>query len=124
MSSFRCRWYLVSLPLVFLAARALPAQTVVPDTLASRHVGEVITVEGTVHDVHISKRHGITYLNFGGAYPDITFAVHVPDSVGSRIPELPRLAGRRTRVTGQIWLQDDRWPAITVTDPAQVRPVE
>jgi len=124
MSSWRCRWYPVLITLTPLAVRGLPAQTVVPDTLAAGHVGEVITVEGRVHDVHVSSQRGVSFLNFGGAFPRITFTAHVPDSVAARIPGLTGLGGRGVRVTGRIWLQDDKWPAITITDPGQLRPLE
>jgi hypothetical protein len=121
---WRRRWYLISLPLALLAARALSAQTLVPDTLALQHVGEVVTVEGTVHDVHVSSHRGMTFMNFGGAFPNVTFSAWVPDSVGARIAGLTGLGGRRVRVTGRIWLQEEKLPAITVNDPAQVAPVE
>ena len=124
MSSWCRRWYVISLPLALLAVRALPAQTVVSDTLAAQHVGELVTVEGTVHDVHVSSRRRMSFMNFGGAFPDITFSAHVPDSVGAKIPGLAGLGGKRVRVTGRIWLQEEKWPAIMVDDPAQLAPVE
>ncbi len=124
MSSCRRGWFLVSLPLALMAARPVRAQALVPDTLAGRHVGEVVAVEGTVHDVHVSSQRGVSFMNFGGAFPNITFSAHVPDSVGARIPGLTGLGGKRVRVTGKVWLQDGKWPAITVTDPAQLTPLE
>ena len=124
MNPWRRRWYLISLSLALFVAGKLQAQTVVPDTLALRHLGEVVTVEGRVNDVHVSSKRATTFMNFGGAFPNITFAAHVPDSVGVRIPGLTGLGGKRVRVTGKVWLQDDKWPAITVNHPAQVAAVE
>jgi hypothetical protein len=121
---WRRRWYLILLPLALFSAAALQSQTVVPDTLALKHLGEVVTVEGRVNDVHVSSKRATTFMNFGGAFPDITFSAHVPDSVGARIVGLNGLGGRRVRVTGEVWLQDEKWPAITVSDPAQIVTVE
>jgi hypothetical protein len=118
------RWLPIPLLLAVLAVRALPAQVVVSDTLAAQHIGELVTVEGTVHDVHVSSRRGMSFMNFGGAFPNISFSAHVPDSVSARFPGLPGLGGKRVRVTGRIWLQDEQFPAITVTDPTQVAPLE
>ena len=109
--------------LFFATVRPVAAQTVVSDSAVARHVGEVVAVEGVVHDVHVASRRGISFLNFGGAFPNITFSAHVPDSIAAKIPGLTGLGGKRVRVSGKIWLQDDKWPAITVTDPAQLTPV-
>ena len=109
--------------MLFFAVVPTQAQKVVSDSAAAQHVGEVVTVEAVVHDVHVAARRGIVYLNIGGAFPNITFSAHVPDSVAAKIPGLTGLGGKRVRVTGKIWLQDDKWPAITVTDPAQLIPV-
>jgi hypothetical protein len=84
----------------------------------------MVTVEGTVNDVHVSSKRATTFMNFGGAFPNITFSAHVPDPVGARIPGLNGLGGRRVRVTGMVWLQDEKWPAITVNDPTQIITVE
>jgi len=36
------------------------------------------------------------------------------------VPALAALAGRRVRATGTVWLQDGKWPAITVADSARL----
>jgi hypothetical protein len=84
----------------------------------------VVTVEGVVHDVHVSSQRGVSFMNFGGAFPGITFSAHVPDSVASRIAGLTGMGGKRVRVKGLVWLQDGKWPAITVTEPHQLEPLE
>jgi hypothetical protein len=49
---------------------ALQAQTppIIPDSEASAHVGQNVTVEGIVSAVTTSRK-GNTFINFGGIYP-------------------------------------------------------
>jgi hypothetical protein len=117
------RSFRLSLAVALCCAGPLAAQEIVPDTLAARRAGDVVTVEGMVHDVHVSSHRKTTFMNFGAAYPHSTFAAWVPGSVGTRIAGVNGLAGRRVRVTGLVWLQDGKLPAITVTDPGQLEPV-
>lgn len=112
-----------ALPL-FLAmgASRAQAQSIVSDSLAGGHVGEVMTVEGLVHDVHISTRHRTIYFNFSAGYPDQSFSAIVPDSAFDRFPDAAKWGMMRVRVTGLIWLQDGKTPAITLADPAALEP--
>ena len=96
---------------------------VVPDSAAARYVGREVTVEGTVARVKPSRHQQTIFLNFGADYPNHTFSVWVPDSAAARlggVPALAALAGRRVRATGTVWLQDGKWPAITVADPGRL----
>jgi hypothetical protein len=88
--------------------------SVVPDTLAGSHVNQRITVEGRVANVKVGRHHGTTFLNFRFPYPDHSFSAWIPDSVAGQFPAVERLAGRTVRVTGTVWMQDDKWPAITL----------
>ena len=91
---------------------------VVSDRDAARYIGRMAVVTGTVAQVKDHARHGFAYLNFARPHPDETFAVLIPDSVVGRFGDLTRFEGHQARVTGRLWLQDGRWPAITLTDPA------
>lgn len=96
---------------------------VVPDSAAARYVGREVTVEGTVARVKPSQHQRTTFLNFGADYPNHTFSVWVPDSALARVggPDaLAALAGRRVRVRGTVWLQDQKWPAVTLLDSARL----
>jgi hypothetical protein len=104
-----------------LGAGRVHAQAIVPDSLARQHVGEVVTVEGLVRDVHISARHRTIYFNFTAPYPDQTFSAIVPDSVFDRFSDAAKWGMRRVRVTGQVWLQDGRTPAVTLSDTAALQ---
>ncbi len=118
------RWIVLPLLLLpCLGVRGAQAQQVVADSLASKHVGEVVTVEGLVRDVHISTRHRTIYFNFTAPYPGQTFSAIVPDSAFDRFPDAAKWGMTLVRVTGRVWLQDGRTPAVTLTDPARLQRV-
>lgn len=114
------------LPALLLGCAAAPSAggpawtTVVITTAARAHevVGQNATVVGTVAQVKTGAHHGHAYLNFGARHPDETFSVLIPDSVLARFGDLTRFEGHSARATGMVWLQDGRYPAMTLTDPA------
>jgi hypothetical protein len=116
------RVWLVPALLLILSGRLVHAQQIVPDSLAGMHVGEVVTVEGLVHDVHISTRHRMVYFNFTTAYPAQTFSAIVPDSAFDLFADVAKWGMTRVRVTGVVWLQEGRTPAVTLADPALLQP--
>jgi hypothetical protein len=99
-----------------LVAQETP-MSVVADSVAHTVLGQLATVEGTVVEVKTRARHGFSYLNLGGRFPEHRLGVLIPDSVRSRFGDLEQLLGRRIRVTGQVWMQDGKWPAITLDRP-------
>jgi hypothetical protein len=105
-------------PAGLLLAAPVAAQdtgaVIVPDTLAAQHVGRVVTVEGRIATVKVSRHRGTTYLNFRFPYPDHSFSAWIPDSVAGEFPGVEALAGRTVRVTGEVWMQDGKWPAMTL----------
>lgn len=105
------------------AQSAPPAPTTVlqlPDSAARRGVGEVVTVTGLVVQVKSQAHMGFAYLNFGGRYPAHTFSVIIPDTVLARFGDLTRFEGHTARAHGTIFLQNDKWPAMVLTDPADL----
>ena len=80
-------------------------QRVVRDSEAASHVGESVTVEGTVASVH-GTRSGTTFLNFGAAYPKQTFTALIFSSATSRFPQ--QWEGKHVRVTGKVRLYRDQ----------------
>ena len=52
-----------------LAAASAHAETIVAAADAGKHVGETVTVEGTVSAVHTESRSGVTFIDVGGATP-------------------------------------------------------
>ncbi|MEO6067720.1 MAG: hypothetical protein ABJB33_04695 [Gemmatimonadota bacterium] len=110
------------LALLLACAPARPGQGVqavaVSASTAQQAAGQVATVTGQVVQVKDHAHHGFAYLNFGGRYPDHTFSVLIPDSAVAKFGDLSRFEGHRARATGLVWLQDGKWPAMTLTDPA------
>ena len=110
-----------TLALVTAVAVTTPAlaqdAVVVPDTAVARHVGERVTVEGPVATVKVSAHRHTTYLNFRHPYPDHSFSAWIADTLAGRFPAPAELEGRRVRVTGVVWMQDGKWPAVTLERP-------
>jgi DNA/RNA endonuclease YhcR with UshA esterase domain len=90
-----------------LTAGNLLAEDITPDD-AAKHVGEVVTVRGTVVQVFLSKG-GNAYLNFGAAFPNQTFSA---DVLAKQTPQL--LAG------GSDWLTVFEGKAVVVTGKIQM----
>jgi DNA/RNA endonuclease YhcR with UshA esterase domain len=104
---------------VFAVVGEAPAQQrVVRDSEAASHVGESVTVEGTVASVHVT-RSGTTFLNFGAAYPKQTFTAVIFPSVASLFPNPQQWEGKRVRITGQVRLYRDR-PEIVLEASSQL----
>jgi DNA/RNA endonuclease YhcR with UshA esterase domain len=114
-------------PLVFaalisgsgLVAFSANAETVIPDTEAAQHVGQTVSVEGTITKVFKSKN-GNTFLNFGGDYPDVTFVVWIPqDAQEAADPSLTNLQGKKVKIVGTIQLYRGK-PEIKVSTKEQI----
>jgi hypothetical protein len=71
------------------------------DREAAAHVGERVTIEGTIASVFRSPS-GNLYLNFGADYPRQTFTAVALSPVPSWTRGLDTLKGRRLRVCGKI----------------------
>jgi len=85
----RCHSLLLLVLAASLLAASLEAQTatVIPDTEASRHVGQKATVEGVVVTVFTSNN-GNTFINFGGKYPHQTFTGWIPKDSAPAIKQI------------------------------------
>ena len=100
------------------AGPAVAALRQLSDSGARQGIGERVVITGPVVQVKSHAHDGTAYLNFGGRFPDHTFSVIIPDTAVARFGDLIRFEGHRARVTGTIWLQDGKYPAMTLTDPA------
>lgn len=95
------------------------AETVISDSEAAQHVGQNISVEGTITKVFKSKN-GNTFLNFGGDYPDVTFVVWIPqDAPEAADPSLTNLQGKKVKIVGTIQLYRGK-PEIKVSTKEQI----
>jgi len=100
----------------------LPAQaqgpTVRPDE-AARYVGQVVTVEGQVVQVSVSRQSNTTFLNFGGRYPDHVFVAVIFRSAASAFPDPTQWEGRRVHVRGRVRMYRGK-PEIVLDSPSQL----
>jgi hypothetical protein len=93
--------------------------TVIPFIQAAQHVGQHVTVEGTVAKVFTS-RNGNTFLAFGADYPNELFTGWIPrDSALSADPALWSLRGRRVKLTAIVELYRSK-PEIKIVSADQL----
>lgn len=101
-----------------VVGQARSQELVIRDSEAASHVGQTLTVEGTVASVHVT-RSGTTFLNFGAAYPNQTFSAVIFPSAASRFPNPQQLEGKRVRVGGPVRLYRGR-PEIILETSGQL----
>jgi DNA/RNA endonuclease YhcR with UshA esterase domain len=100
-------------------AGTIRAETIISDSEAAQHVGQTVSVEGTITKVFKSKN-GNTFLNFGGDYPDVTFVVWIPqDAPEAADPSLTNLQGKKVKIVGTIQLYRGK-PEIKVSTKEQI----
>ncbi len=112
------RMLILSLGFALVAAPAL-AETIQP-TDAGTHVGQTVTVAGTVSEVHTSTRSGVTFINMGGRYPDDAFTGVIFSEDASKFPDVAALNGKAVEITGPIRLHKGK-PEIILKDAAQLK---
>ena len=103
-----------------LVASALPAraETIAPGE-AKDHVGQTVTIEAPVSDVHIGRA-GVTFLDLGGAYPDNALAAVVFASDRAKFPNLATLKGKTVAISGAVVLYQNR-PEIILKTAEQLK---
>lgn len=112
------RTLILTLGFALLAAPAL-AETIQP-TDAAAHVGQTVTVAGTVSEVHTSTRSGATFVNMGGRYPDDAFTGVIFSEDASKFPGVEALSGKTVEITGLVRLHKGK-PEIVLKDRAQLK---
>lgn len=93
------------------------AGTVVSPFDAGKRVGQYVTVQGQVTQVHVSRK-GNIFLNMGGRYPHNAFTVVMFNRSGFSAGEIENLSGRQIRVKGYVKLYRGK-PEIVLTEPAR-----
>ena len=109
---------ILALILCAIAARA-DRPIVIKDSEAIHYVGKEAEVRGRVVSVTTSPL-GTTFINFGGEYPNQTFAGYI--AVGSTITADRRLTiiqGKTIGITGTIQLRDGK-PEIEIVSADQI----
>src|SRR5262249_33237614 len=94
--------------------------TMIKDSEAIKYVGKEVEVRGRVVSVTASPL-GTTFINFGGAYPNQTFAGFI--AAGSPITSDQRLTmiqGKTISITGTIRLREGK-PEIEIVSADQIK---
>jgi RecJ-like exonuclease len=110
---------MIALVLCAIAAHANEPK-VIKDSEAIQYVGQEVEVQGCVVCVTTSPL-GTTFINFGGEYPNQTFAGFI--SAGSRIATDQRLTmiqGKIISITGTIQLRYGK-PEIEIVSLDQIK---
>jgi len=87
------------LALIAPAALALPA---VAPSEAPKHLGETVTVEGAVDEVHTDARSGVTFINLGGRFPNQALTCVIFRDDAPKFPNVDELPGHVVRITGKV----------------------
>jgi DNA/RNA endonuclease YhcR with UshA esterase domain len=95
------------------------ARTIAP-TEAKDHVGQSVTVEGRVSEVHHTASGNAIFIDIGGRYPDNVFAAVIFQDDFDKFPDIDALEGKTVDVTGPIKRYKGK-PEIILTDPAQIK---
>jgi DNA/RNA endonuclease YhcR with UshA esterase domain len=104
---------------LMLAAASAHAETIAPNE-APNHVGQNVTVEGTVSEVDHAASRGVTFIDMGGHYPNNPFAAVIFKDDTDKFPDVDTLNGRTIDVTGLIRLYQGR-AEIILNDPAKIK---
>ena len=89
-----------------------------PDSQASAHVGQAVTIVGTVTGTHVTAK-GTEFLNFGARYPAQDFTVVIFASSAAKVGDIGRYYGKRVAVTGRVQLYQGK-PEIVVNSSTQL----
>lgn len=96
----------IGLSTVFVAAPAWAA--VIAATAASSHVGQSVTVEGTVSEVHAARSGKETFIDLGGIYPNQTFTAVIFARSMATVVDISGLKGKTVDITGTIQLYEGK----------------
>jgi DNA/RNA endonuclease YhcR with UshA esterase domain len=110
--------------LVFALGLALTAIPAVAETIqpsdAPKHIGEIVTVEGTVNEVHTDARSGATFINMGGSFPNQAFTGVIFKDDAGKFPNVHSLTAGVVAITGRMQEYKGR-AEIILNDPAQLK---
>jgi DNA/RNA endonuclease YhcR with UshA esterase domain len=103
---------------MFVAKPALA--DVVAAAKAKWHVGETVTVEGVVSEVHTSRFGGTTFICIGDAYSNDAFTAVVFAHRSAAVGDLSGLAGKTVDIVGMIQNYEGA-PEIIISARDQIR---
>jgi len=108
------------LVLALLLAAASPVRAQNIDAAdAKAHVGQTVTVQGTVSAVHTIAGVGVTFIDMGERYPDVTFTAVILPGDAAKFPNAAALEGKDVAITGLVRLYQGK-PDILLQDATQL----
>jgi len=119
--AMRIRLFIAILTVLLCAIAARGNQPlVIKDSEAIQYVGEEVEVRGCVVCVTTSPL-GTTFINFGGDYPNQTFAGYIAAVSTIAIDQrLTMIQGKTISITGRIRLHDGK-PEIDIVSADQIK---
>jgi hypothetical protein len=109
----------VAIVLALITVPVLAAEMIKPEE-APAHVGQKVTVEGIISDVHHAKSGRATFLNMGGRYPNNVFTGVIFADDASKFPNVDLLIGKTVGISGSIQDYHGR-PEIILNDAGQIK---
>ena len=100
---------------------AVPALAgVVAATAASSHVGQSVTLEGLVSEVHTARSGKETFIDIGGMFPNQAFTAVIFAASIAAVGDVSGLAGKTVDLTGTAQMYEGK-PEMIITSRGQIR---
>jgi len=90
------------------------------DCGSRRQVGQTVTVEGVVSEVHTAASGRATFIDIGGRYPNNTFTAVIFSRDVTKFSNVDALNGKTVDITGPVRLHNGK-PEIILNDPGQLK---
>jgi DNA/RNA endonuclease YhcR with UshA esterase domain len=101
-----------------LATLPARAETIRPAEI-NAHVGQTVTVEAAVSDVH-TGRSGAMFIDLGGQYPDNDFTAVIFAGDAAKFPNASALDSKTVAISGPVQLYQGR-PEIILKSADQLK---
>ena len=108
---------ILAFALALIAVPAL-AETIAPAE-AGKHVGQTVTIEGDVSNVHTTGS-GMTFIDMGGRYPDNPFTAVIFSDDAGKFPDVDDFDGKTVDITGLVKLYKGK-PEIILKSADQIK---
>lgn len=95
------------------------AGTISPEQAGS-HIGQLVTVEGVVTEVHTARSGSATFIDMSGIYPNNAFTGVIFARDMAAVGDVSAFAGRTVDISGTVQLYRNR-PEIIIRSASQIR---
>lgn len=105
--------------LLVIASPACSRSPTVPPDEAASHTGQIVTVEGTVTEVHTARSGSATFLDMGGQYPNQVFTGVIFARDMATVGDVSDLDGKTVDIKGLVRMYRGR-PEIVISSRNQI----